>query len=113
MQLRTYAVVGDGRIGDDCARDGGRGDDLVGHVPGRGSVADGLPDRAGQRVVEFVSGIEHHEQRHPVLSLRLLDPDHEGLGDLVELLDDVVDVRAAHPDAVAVQRGVGSPVHHH
>jgi hypothetical protein len=73
-------------------RDGGHRDDLVGHVPGRGSVADGPADRAGQQLVEFISGIEHHEQRHPVLSLGLFDADHQGLGDPVELLNHVIDV---------------------
>ena len=77
-----------------------------------GAVADRARDPADQRVVERRAGDQGDEQRHPVGAVRSVDTEHEGLGDLVERFDDLVDVGRSHPDPVAVQRRVAAAVDH-
>src|SRR5947209_9900980 len=71
----------------------------------------GTLDAGPQGVVQFDAGGQHDEQRHPVTAVRFVDPDHHGFGDLGQLLDGLVDVGAAHSNAVAVERVVRAPVH--
>ena len=69
--------------------------------------------RARRSSSSSAPGAQRHEQRHPVAAVGLVDADDQRLGDLGDLLDGRVDVGAAHPDAVAVQRGVRAAVHDH
>ena len=55
-------------------------------------------------------GGEVDEERHPVAAVGLFDADDEGLADLGEAFDGLVDVGGAHPDALAVEGGVGAAV---
>ncbi len=52
-----------------------------------------------QVVVEFGSGDEGDEQRHPIRAVGAVDAQDERLGDLVDALDHLVDVGRSHPDA--------------
>ena len=66
--------------------------------------------RSRRRVVEGGAVGEVDEERHPVAAVGLFDADDEGLADLGEAFDGLVDVGGAHPDALAVEGGVGAAV---
>ena len=87
-------------------RDGGHGDDVVGHVPGRGLGADRGLDRRDQVTGQLGSRSQHDEQCQPVPPVAELGADHQRLRDLRELVHDGVNVRAPQPHAVAVKSGI-------
>lgn len=72
----------------------------------RGETSDliRLSDSLDKLGREFVAGDRYDEQGHQIAAIRLLDADHERVGDFRELVDDLVDLGTAHPDAVPVRR---------
>src|SRR5699024_7980426 len=97
LELLARAGVGDGR----------HGDDVVGNVPGRGLGPQLLPDPLAQTVVELDAVGQVDEEGHPVPAIRLFGADDQGVGNLGDAVDDVVDVGAAQADTVPVERGIG------
>lgn len=91
-------------------RDAGGFDDVVGDVPRGELFADGALDAVAEGVVEGGAGGEVDEERHPVAAVGEFQADDEGLADLGEPFDRFVDVGGAHPDALAVEGGVGAAV---
>ena len=66
-----------------------------------------------QLVVQPRAAARDDEQAQPVAVVGLLDADHQGLGDLGQGLQHVVEVAAAQPHALPVERRVRAPVHRH
>src|SRR4051794_35911988 len=92
-------------------RDGGHGDDVVGHVAGRGVRADPGRDARAQLVVEVSALLDHDEQREPVPARGEVDADPEAVADHRLRLQSTVDLRGAEADARPVQGGIGAAEH--
>src|SRR5581483_10270736 len=91
------------------ARDVGDRDDLGGHVPWSGVVADPLFDRGNELLGEGNALPQLDEKHHADIALPVL-PDHQRLDDLVELLDLPVDLGGADAHPAGVQDRVRAAV---
>src|SRR5699024_2882525 len=88
-------------------------DDLVGDEPGTDFVTDCAADPFLQLVRQFLVIQKIYKERHPVSAALQLNAYDERFTDSSELLDRLVDLGTAHPDALPVEGGVGSAVHQH
>ena len=78
--------------------------DRVGHVPGRQLPAQRGADPVAQGVVERGAvGRGDEQQQPPGAALRVLQVDHQRVGDLGQLLDNGVELGGAEPHPAAVE----------
>ena len=76
----------------------------------RDTFAQALLDLRFQSIIQRHAVSQYHKERHIILAARQFHPDDQAIEHLRDSFHDAVNLAAAHPDTLPVNRGIGTAI---